>query len=74
MGQISIANSKGGCSKTGVAVQLVDHDVQRSSLDWAADRPLVGAHIEIKVSAGDASLQCDASDIIIHDMPAAWTY
>lgn len=46
MGQIFIANPKGGCGKTTVAVQLagfyanmarsvqlVDHDAQRSSLD-----------------------------------------
>lgn len=86
MGKIFIANPKGGCGKTTVAVQLagfyantaravrlVDHDAQRSSLDWAAGRPSACPPIEVRVFAEQSFAQCDASAITIHDMPAAWT-
>lgn len=55
-----IANPKGGCGKTtlatnlasyyagqGLPVALVDHDEQKSSLDWARGRPARCAPIQI---------------------------
>ncbi|ABD82370.1 ParA family protein [Saccharophagus degradans] len=86
MGQIFIANPKGGCGKTTVAVQLagfyanmarsvqlVDHDAQRSSLDWASGRPATCAPIKVLVSANEPVLADATYSVTIHDMPAAWT-
>lgn len=82
---IFIVNPKGGCGKSTIATQLagyfatqnksvslVDHDPQKSCLDWAKGRPsrVVDIHvIEGRDFAKQIKLQ---SDFYIHDLPAAW--
>lgn len=90
MGQIFVANPKGGCGKTTVAVQLagyfssvnqpvllVDHDAQRSSLDWVKTRPTTCSPVNV-ILPGQLELspkECSSprAKVVIHDMPAAWT-
>lgn len=87
MVQVFVVNPKGGCGKTTIAAQiasffiahqrtvvLVDHDNQKSCSDWLHGRPrkcppitLVQAHDHLSLPA------LPTADIIVHDMPAAWT-
>lgn len=85
MGQIFIANPKGGCGKTTLAVQLagfyanthqsvclVDHDAQRSSLDWSSGRPVGCPPITVTLATSEVAVTADDGAVTIHDMPAAW--
>lgn len=82
MQQIFLANPKGGCGKTmvsvnlagylasrGLSVALVDHDPQRSSLDWLRIRPASLPHIE-GVEYFNHHILPNRFDVAIHDAPA----
>lgn len=82
--QIFVANPKGGSGKTtvatqlasyfaqqGMAVALVDHDVQRSSFDWLRQRPASLAPIVPVAHFRGQKVNADAVDWVIHDLPAA---
>ncbi len=84
MQQIYIVNPKGGCGKTTIAVQLagyfaqqsqqvvlVDHDAQKSSLDWVKGRSKQLP--PITVIDAKSPLALSNSHIVIHDMAAAWS-
>lgn len=86
MNQIFVANPKGGCGKTtistqlasyyslqGYSVLLVDHDAQRSSSDWLASRPASLAPIQLLATPVDTPVDDDCADVVVHDMPAAWS-
>lgn len=86
MGQIFIANPKGGCGKTTISTQLAayfathgqrvllaDHDALKCSSDWLASRPDFSAKIDSVTSNVDDAIDCNGVDWVIHDMPAAWT-
>jgi len=87
MHQVFIANPKGGCGKTTISTQLagyfaknnfrvilMDHDAQKSSSDWVRGRPKTSAKIKVIASKEVESLpDTGAADIVIHDMPAAWS-
>lgn len=77
---IIIANPKGGCGKSTIAINiacayasvdrdvvLIDHDVQQSSFDWVKTRPKKCA--PIKVLKPTAEIPID--HCAVHDMPAA---
>lgn len=80
---IVVANSKGGCGKTTLAVHiaagfahqgetvlLVDHDPQRSALDWLRSRQLQTPVIQGVDAAAFAARESAAEQIIVHDFPA----
>ncbi len=82
MTHIYIANPKGGCGKTTIAVQLatyyarqglsvglVDHDEQKSCSDWAALRPKSCPPILTASSAQAEKLK--EQNVVVHDFPAA---
>lgn len=86
MGDVFVANPKGGCGKTTLAVQLagyfashhpsvilVDHDAQRSSLDWVKTRPATCQPITVMLPQAYRRGAHGAGSVVIHDMPAAWT-
>jgi len=86
MDQVFIANPKGGCGKTTIAVHLAahcakagrkvllaDHDAQKSSSDWIGVRPQACANISSVISKADERVDGSGMDVIIHDMPATWT-
>lgn len=86
MEQVFVINPKGGCGKTTIATQLAgyyankgrrvllaDHDPQKSSSDWLKGRPSEVAAIDFLTLKPEQVIDtCDA-EIIIHDMPAAYT-
>ncbi|TVZ39938.1 chromosome partitioning protein [Alteromonadaceae bacterium 2753L.S.0a.02] len=86
MNQIFVANPKGGCGKTTISTQiagycanqgnrvlLVDHDAQRSSSDWLASRPARFPAIELMATGVDTPIPDNQADVVVHDMPAAWS-
>lgn len=86
MSHIFIANSKGGCGKTTIAVQLVaygakagknallmDHDSQKSGSDWLRSRPEACPKIHLQASGVGTRIDSDDYDLVVHDMPAAWS-
>ncbi|WP_086930065.1 ParA family protein [Agarilytica rhodophyticola] len=86
MGQIFIANPKGGCGKTTISTQLAayfathgqrvllaDHDALKCSSDWLASRPDFIAKIESVAASVDELIDSDGVDWVVHDMPAAWS-
>lgn len=85
MRQVFIANPKGGCGKTTIAVHvaahfavkgkrvaLIDHDALKSSSDWLKSRPASRPVIASMVTHGDNPIDTGDNDWIIHDLPAAW--
>jgi len=87
MHQVFIANPKGGCGKTTISTQLagyfaknnlrvilMDHDAQKSSSDWVRGRAKTAPKIKVITSKEVESLpDTGTADIVIHDMPAAWS-
>ncbi len=86
MDQVFVINPKGGCGKTTISTQiagyyanqgkevlLADHDAQKSSSDWIASRPSECAVIRCKATTPEQSFDAAGADIVVHDMPAAWT-
>ena len=86
MDQVFVANPKGGCGKTTLSTQLaghyslmdkrvllVDHDAQRSSSDWLASRPKSCTPIRSIAASVTEEIDTQDAEIIIHDMPAAWS-
>jgi len=86
MEQVFVINPKGGCGKTTLSTQLAgyyasvgknvllaDHDAQKSSSDWVASRPATAAKIHIVALDPLKHLESKDAEVVIHDMPAAWT-
>ncbi len=86
MNQIFVTNPKGGCGKTTIAthlashysnngakVLLVDHDAQKSSSDWYDCRPKKYLSMKLIASSVNTPVSTKGADVVIHDMPAAWT-
>ena len=86
MEQVFVINPKGGCGKTTIATQLAgyyanqgksvliaDHDAQKSSSDWHKGRPSECAPIACVARRPEQQFDSGDADIVIHDMPAAWT-
>lgn len=86
MQQVFVINPKGGCGKTTLSTQLAsyyacqghrvllaDHDAQKSSSDWLASRPKHAAPISCKALAPEEVLDTEQAEVVVHDMPAAWT-
>lgn len=84
--QVFVINPKGGCGKTTLSTQLAgyyacrgkrvllaDHDAQKSSSDWLASRPESACTIRCVALKPENALNVDDTDVVIHDMPAAWT-
>ncbi len=83
MQHVFIANPKGGCGKSTLAITLagcfanreqsvclVDYDRQRSTLDWLKARPASCA--KILPSSPGFPLPEQPLDWVIHDLPAAF--
>ncbi|MCB1644067.1 MAG: ParA family protein [Pseudomonadales bacterium] len=81
--KIVVANSKGGCGKTTIAVHaaawfasqnhkvaLVDYDVQHSALDWLKSRPAELQQID-GYEPGRA-IEESGYDALIYDLPAGF--
>jgi chromosome partitioning protein len=77
---VIVANPKGGCGKSTIAINiacgyasmgrdvvLIDHDVQQSSFDWVKARPKKCAPIKVLKPSAEIPIDYCA----IHDMPAA---
>lgn len=86
MDQVFVINPKGGCGKTTIATQLAgyyanegkqvmlaDHDAQKSSSDWLTSRPPECAPIHSVALSPEKPFDTGNADIVVHDMPAAWT-
>jgi len=86
MDQVFVINPKGGCGKTTISTQiagyyasvgkrvlLADHDAQKSSSDWVASRPDSAAAIQSVALKPEVELNASNAELIVHDMPAAWT-
>ncbi len=86
MDQVFVINPKGGCGKTTLSTQLAgyyaclgkrvllaDHDAQKSSSDWLASRPKHAAPIKCIALKPEIALDVGDAEVVIHDMPAAWT-
>jgi chromosome partitioning protein len=86
MQQFFVTNPKGGCGKTTLSVHisshyarqgrrvvLVDHDAQQSSSDWLKMRSSKAAPIRGLVGSVDKAFDFGDAELVVHDMPAAWT-
>jgi len=87
MDQVFVINPKGGCGKTTISTQLAgfyasqgknvllaDHDAQKSSSDWLSARPSTCPPIRCVALTPETELNPDGADVVIHDMPAAWSF
>ena len=83
MRKVVVINSKGGCGKTTIAVNLagcfavqgksvalVDCDTQASSSGWHKARPAAAAPIQLFGTTGRVSAHNRAFDWVIYDTPA----
>lgn len=86
MEQVFVINPKGGCGKTTISTQLAgyyasigkrvmlaDHDAQKSSSDWLSSRPSECRAIRSVALTPESSIDTTGIDVVVHDMPAAWS-